>query len=733
MPRSAALVRPLAALALAALGVAHLRYHAGYTLDDAYITFRYARNLVRGAGLVYNPGDYVKGYSNTLFTFAMALPEWFRRDPIGFSRFLGLTAFLALCAAAYRCYAPAAAAPAVRDRSYWLLALLASSTAIAVHFSGGLETGTYAALVFTAVLRRVEEQTSRTRPWSALLFCLVIWSRPEGIVIFAASAVHDLGWRAFTRQFRRADLVFFVLPPLAYAGELAASLAYYGAAFPQTYYAKTRETAGLLDAIRTLWAGFRAQLAPESYASRGLRDAGFGWLGLCITPLALIDRESRRRAAACLLALAAQLVFVVRAGDDWAPAFRFGVPLLPLWFALMVDALGVLARFARRYERLALHVLGASAVSLCLPIQLRESHRIAVERPVNAENKLAQGRWFATLAEPGITLASFDIGGQGYAAGGFEILDAVGLTVRETTGCRDRMLPRCVRYARLALPELVRLHNNRRRDAFVSRSVIDEAPYLSLDGGKYLLARALVFLAQVPAAVTPSAQSTAGGAILAGHDAPRAVRPHRELQLTLYWQRAGGARAALADRKLRWHSARGDRSAEASESVLRHLAGSEPTDDVTFADLVTIRTPAEPGRYELQVVTGDRVLTLGVIDCLRESDARETAAAWLVEARRLLPENALALRRRAAELSAVAALEYQRAAVGLAGAHRRDAEQAIDRIGGLRMAQKAKRLLLRAFWTTGFASPELRAELDANAAFRRELIRTDLARFVRPP
>lgn len=26
------------------------------TLDDAYITFRYARNLARGLGFVYNPG-----------------------------------------------------------------------------------------------------------------------------------------------------------------------------------------------------------------------------------------------------------------------------------------------------------------------------------------------------------------------------------------------------------------------------------------------------------------------------------------------------------------------------------------------------------------------------------------------------------------------------------------------------------------------------------------------------
>jgi arabinofuranosyltransferase len=722
----------LAAIALVALGVAHLRFHSGYTLDDAYITFRYARNLVRGAGLVYNPGDYVKGYSNTLFTFLMALPEAFRHDPIGFSRIIGLASFVALCAVAYGAYAHAA--PSVRrDRGCWLLALLAGNTAIAVHFSGGLETGLYTAVVFAAVVQRVREQETGGRPWSALLFCLVVWSRPEGVLVFAAGALHDLGWRAVSRQFRRADLIFFLAPPLAYLGELAASLAYYGQAFPQTYYAKTRATAGLVDAIRTLWNGFRAQLAPESYLSRGLADAGFGWIGLCLSLVALLDPAIRRRSAALLLALAAQLVFIVRAGDDWAPAFRFGVPLLPLGFALLIDALGTIARLARGYERLCFHVLGACALALCLPIQLRESQRIASERPVNAENKLAQGEWFATLAEPGITLASFDIGGQGYAAGGFELLDSVGLTVRETTGCRDKMLPRCTQYARLVLPELVRLHNNRRRDAFVSRSVVAEAPYVALDGGKYLLARELVSPALLPATARPSAQAWTSGAVLVGHDAPVAVAPTRTLQLTLFWRRASLAREVLANRTLRWHSTRGDRSAEASESVLRHLAAAEPKDDALFADLVTLRTPSEPGHYELQVVAGDRALTLDAVDCLNQPDATEAASSWLARAGTLSPPASLQLLKRAAELSEAAIQPYQRAAVELAGSQRREAERLSNSRQALRLAQSAKRELLRAFWTTGSALPELRREIDANAAFRRRLIHADLARFAGGP
>jgi arabinofuranosyltransferase len=43
-------------------------------IDDAMISMRYAWNLSHGLGLVWNPGEYVEGYTNPLMTFIMALP-----------------------------------------------------------------------------------------------------------------------------------------------------------------------------------------------------------------------------------------------------------------------------------------------------------------------------------------------------------------------------------------------------------------------------------------------------------------------------------------------------------------------------------------------------------------------------------------------------------------------------------------------------------------------------------
>lgn len=59
-----------------------LHINAGYTfldltghaygLDDAYISYRYAENLIHGNGLVFNPGERVEGYSNLLYVLLIA-------------------------------------------------------------------------------------------------------------------------------------------------------------------------------------------------------------------------------------------------------------------------------------------------------------------------------------------------------------------------------------------------------------------------------------------------------------------------------------------------------------------------------------------------------------------------------------------------------------------------------------------------------------------------------------
>lgn len=78
----------LAGSMLQTLGGAAFPEHqstSAWGLDDAYISYRYAENLARGEGLVFNHGERVEGYSNLLYVLAVAPAFWLTdRDGVYF-------------------------------------------------------------------------------------------------------------------------------------------------------------------------------------------------------------------------------------------------------------------------------------------------------------------------------------------------------------------------------------------------------------------------------------------------------------------------------------------------------------------------------------------------------------------------------------------------------------------------------------------------------------------------
>ena len=53
--------------------IAREAHFSSWVDDDAFITLRYARNWAQGNGLVFNPGEFVEGYTNFLWTAFMAV------------------------------------------------------------------------------------------------------------------------------------------------------------------------------------------------------------------------------------------------------------------------------------------------------------------------------------------------------------------------------------------------------------------------------------------------------------------------------------------------------------------------------------------------------------------------------------------------------------------------------------------------------------------------------------
>jgi hypothetical protein len=148
------------------------------TVDDAYITFRYARNLVEGLGFVYNPGEQVLGTTTPLYTLLMAglaLLSGTREFPTLALYTNALAGSLAVVLL-YRLGRRLAdhPAPAVASALAWAVAPFSVSFAV-----GGMETDLTIALLLAASYAHL---TGRARTMAALS-ALALLARPDTAVL----------------------------------------------------------------------------------------------------------------------------------------------------------------------------------------------------------------------------------------------------------------------------------------------------------------------------------------------------------------------------------------------------------------------------------------------------------------------------------------------------------------------------------------------------------------------
>ena len=141
------------ALAVALVPFAFLVHRFDFLCDDAFITFRYSRNLAEGLGLVYNPPQLeapVEGYSEFLWAGLMALGMKVGASPELASRALSVLAGVLMVAglvrAIVRRYPDSPAAVLTSSL------LLGSAPPLAVWSTGGMATMPTAALAVALFL-----------------------------------------------------------------------------------------------------------------------------------------------------------------------------------------------------------------------------------------------------------------------------------------------------------------------------------------------------------------------------------------------------------------------------------------------------------------------------------------------------------------------------------------------------------------------------------------------------
>ena len=219
----------LAGLAVFARALPGLR-----TIDDAYITFRYARNILSGNGFVFNSGEQVMGTTTGLYTLLMAgLGSFTGGANANFPLLAVIVNALAdagTCVLLYRLgkkiNAPLAGVAAGLG---WAVAPFSVTFAI-----GGLETSLYVFFITAAAYMYLELRLTL----AALLAGLCILTRPDAAIFLGPLAV-DWFWRLLRKDARYRvtwkALVVFLAPVLAW---LLFAWVYFGSFIPNSINAK---------------------------------------------------------------------------------------------------------------------------------------------------------------------------------------------------------------------------------------------------------------------------------------------------------------------------------------------------------------------------------------------------------------------------------------------------------------------------------------------------------------
>ncbi|MBW2529599.1 MAG: hypothetical protein JRI23_35810 [Deltaproteobacteria bacterium] len=333
-----------ALILIAALALVATKDFMQLRVDDAYISFQYAKSLVEGDGLVFNPGERVEGYTNFVWVMAAAAVMLFVDDPCRTLQWIStglLGALVVLFFFVHRACLPKDHTKPFRSFAYLLgLPLLFPHYVDANLF--GLELPLYAVLIplFGYVLLLCPATSRRRVVLTTIVGLTLLLTRMDGLlfvglgmVVFALQQLRTQdGWR------RAAHVVVGNFGALAmlYGLYLAWKWLYYGDLLPNTYYAK----AAYEWKVELGLSYLREFTEVHRYTVLALVPfilIAAGWGFLAIRRRHAGDR--RRWFIAFLgLSLLAYLAYVVKVGGDFM-AYRFIYHVLPVvavlcWFGV---------------------------------------------------------------------------------------------------------------------------------------------------------------------------------------------------------------------------------------------------------------------------------------------------------------------------------------------------------------------------------------------------------------
>jgi hypothetical protein len=316
----------------------------GWIIDDAGISFAYAKNIAGGHGMVSQPGvEPVEGISNPLWTFLFVPLFWLNL----FSLPWAAKVISIICVGASLWFL-INICDHLMERSLWATGLVVFSTVcsapVVVWCSSGLENPLYFALVSALIWVTVRQDKNEKRIFvrdsyiAGLITALAALTRPEGIMLASVFPVYMvfsclLDRRLSIIESAQAFGRFLLSLGVVLGGYLLFRYLYFHDIYPNTYYVKGGPTMEM--ALDVLW--MQGDMLTKF---QGIAESFIGYKARLLIPLSIIVCASlalshrRHRAAILTVAFGAGLLIYtyLLMSNDWMGEFRFATAVYPLMF-----------------------------------------------------------------------------------------------------------------------------------------------------------------------------------------------------------------------------------------------------------------------------------------------------------------------------------------------------------------------------------------------------------------
>ena len=387
-------------------------------VDDAYISFRYAENLVNGHGLVFNPGERVEGYTNFLWTVLLAICGWVGLDIVWAGMWLGV---MFACLAIVLTWMLARSIAMERDWPVWLIwippLLLACYPGWSYWAFSGMEPPMLACLVILFLFFGCNRpSTAGGLVLSAVFGILGALTRWEFVILWPAVVLVQVfcGSRPVSGRFIRAGILSLLLIA-GFGCYFMWRFSYYGDLMPNTYYAKV--------------GGNIFSRIPRGLVYTG-ELAVCWWLPVSL--ILWLTNCRFRNSNTLLSSILLYVAYVTWTGGDHFAWLRFYAPVLPLAAIMAAEVIKCLTAVAvwPKFRRLSCAVVLVGMLAVFLGTSMRIDYPAAQKHHVWVKWWRNVGLWSRDAFPSDYRFAIIPAGIIPYLSG-HPILDLLGLTDRE--------------------------------------------------------------------------------------------------------------------------------------------------------------------------------------------------------------------------------------------------------------------------------------------------------------